>query len=34
LEGVEPFQFVPVDPGNPGVGGPMTVSIVFRRQIK
>jgi hypothetical protein len=33
-KGWEPFQFVPVYPANPGVGGPMTVSIIFRRPIK
>ncbi len=33
-KGWEPFQLVPVYPANPGVGGPMTVSIVFRRPLK
>lgn len=33
-KGWEPFQFVPIFPANPGAGGPMIVSIVFRRPAK
>lgn len=28
------FQVIPVHPANPGVGGPMTVAILFRRPAK
>lgn len=33
-KGWEPVEFVPIYPANPGVGGPMTVSIIFRRPTK